>query len=66
MRIYVNDVDVSVDNPENFNIEGTNGFPVKFTTILINAVATVKLDVNDKLSMKIIRTYNGCGTGTNK
>ena len=65
MKIYVNDADASANNPENFDIEGSNSFPVKFTTISINAAATVKLDVNDKLSMKIIRTYNDGGTDTN-
>jgi len=57
MKIYINNMDASLDDPENFNIEGTNGFPVKFTTISINASGIVKLKLNDRLTMKIIRSH---------
>lgn len=57
MKIHVNGVDAAVDNSVNFNIEGTKGFPVGLYSITINASGVLKLDANDRLSMKIIRTY---------
>lgn len=57
MKIYVNEMDAAVDNPENFNFEGTKGFPVGLYSISIIASGVLKLDANDRLSMKIIRSY---------
>lgn len=57
MKIYVNGMDATLYNPENFNIEGTNSFPVGFNSITINASGVLKLDEDARLSMKIIRTY---------
>ncbi|UUV20489.1 hypothetical protein [Paenimyroides aestuarii] len=57
MKIYVNGVDASIDNSANFNIEGTKAYPIGFFTIAINAAGVLKLDANDRLSMKIIRSY---------
>lgn len=57
MKIFVNGVDASVDNSLNFNLEGTKSFPIGFFTISINAAGVLKLDANDRLTMKIIRSY---------
>lgn len=57
MKIYVNGVEASVTNAENFNIEGSKNFPTGIATIAINAAGVLKLNVNDYLTMKIIRSY---------
>lgn len=64
MKIYVNGMDAATDNSANFNVEGTNSFPVDLNSITINASGVLKLDANDRLSMKIIRTYRDPDWGT--
>ncbi|HCR75633.1 MAG TPA: hypothetical protein DIW37_04350, partial [Chryseobacterium sp.] len=43
--------------PINFDLEGTKSFPIGLYSIAINATGVLKLNANDRLSMKIIRTY---------
>ena len=57
MKIYVNGVTASANNPVNFDLEGTKSFPIGLYSIAINATGVLKLNANDRLSMKIIRTY---------
>ncbi len=57
MRIRINDLDASQDNSLNYNLEGTNSYPVGFYSIAINAAGVLKLKANDRISMKIIRSY---------
>lgn len=57
MKIYINGNDASVIDSENFNIEGTKGFAPGPNSIGINAAGVIKLQANNRLSMKIVRSY---------
>jgi hypothetical protein len=57
MKIYVNGKDASLDKADNYNLEGTKGFPAGIVTISINAAGVMKLNANDYLTMKIVRSY---------
>lgn len=57
MKIFVNGNNASNSNVENFNIEGSKSYPTGTATIAINASGSIKLNVNDKISMKIVRSY---------
>ena len=57
MKIYVNGKDASLDKADNYNLEGTKGFPAGIVTISINAAGVMKLNGNDYLTMKIVRSY---------
>ena len=57
MKIFVNGNNASNSNSENFNLEGSKSYPTGISTIAINVAGLVKLDVNDRIAMKIVRSY---------
>ncbi|MDM1071459.1 hypothetical protein HX001_03005 [Empedobacter brevis] len=57
MKIFVNGNNASNSNAENFNLEGSKSYPTGIATIAINVAGLVKLSVNDRISMKVVRSY---------
>ncbi len=58
LRIYINGGNASAADSFNFDIQGSNGFAVQFLPITIIAAGTVKLKANDRLSMRVVRSYS--------
>lgn len=57
LKIYINGNVASESDSFNFDIQGSNSFPVGYLPISITAAGTIKLKVNDRISMKIVRSY---------
>ncbi|WP_413532191.1 hypothetical protein [Empedobacter brevis] len=56
MKIFINGSKAS-DSNSNSDIEGTNSYPTNIATIAMNAAGLLKLNQNDRISMRIVRSY---------